>query len=129
MTSLLSTVRAAHPGVDTRPIERAYTVAARLHHGQRRKSDDPYITHPIAVATIVAEMGMSPETVCAALLHDTIETLTTRRPTSGKTLVRSSRASLRASPDYTRSKSVLMGRARTCATGSWRYLMIPGSWS
>jgi hypothetical protein len=72
MTSLLNTVRVTHPGVDTRPIERAYTVAARLHHGQRRKSGDPYITHPIAVAAIVAEMGMNSETVCAALLHDTL---------------------------------------------------------
>jgi HD domain len=73
MTDLLSTVRAAHPGVDTGPIERAYTVVARLHHGQRRESGDPYITHPIAVAATVAEMGMSSETVCAALLHDSIE--------------------------------------------------------
>lgn len=63
----------AHPGADIRPIERAYAVAARVHRGQRRKSGDPYITHPIAVATIVAELGMSPETVCAALLHDTVE--------------------------------------------------------
>jgi GTP diphosphokinase / guanosine-3',5'-bis(diphosphate) 3'-diphosphatase len=37
------------------------------------QSGDLYITHPIAVATIVAELGMSPETVCAALLHDTVE--------------------------------------------------------
>jgi HD domain len=73
MATLLRTVRAAHPGVDLRPIERAYTVAARAHDGQRRKSGDPYITHPITVATIVAEIGMSSETVCAALLHDTVE--------------------------------------------------------
>lgn len=45
MAALLKTVRAAHPGVDVWPIERAYTVAARLHSGQRRKSGDPYITH------------------------------------------------------------------------------------
>ena len=61
MTSLLITVRVTHPGVDSRPIERAYAVAARLHHGQRRKSGDPYITHPIAVAAIVTEMGMNSE--------------------------------------------------------------------
>lgn len=73
MVTLLRTVRRVHPGVDTRPIERAYTVAARAHDGQRRRSGDPYITHPITVATIVAEIGMSAETVCAALLHDTLE--------------------------------------------------------
>lgn len=73
MTTLLKTVSVAHPGADIQPIERAYAVAARAHRGQRRKSGDPYITHPIAVATIVAELGMSAETVCAALLHDTIE--------------------------------------------------------
>ncbi len=73
MTTLLKTVSVAHPGADLRSIERAYTVAAHAHHGQRRKSGDPYITHPISVATIVAELGMSPEIVCAALLHDTVE--------------------------------------------------------
>lgn len=73
MTALLDIVRVTHPGVDIWPIERAYAVAARAHDGQRRKSGDPYITHPITVATIVAEIGMSPETICAALLHDTVE--------------------------------------------------------
>jgi HD domain len=73
MTALLDIVRGAHPGVDTWPIERAHAVAARVHDGQLRKSGDPYITHLITVATIVAEIGMSPETICAALLHDTVE--------------------------------------------------------
>jgi (p)ppGpp synthase/HD superfamily hydrolase len=57
ITALLKTVSAAHPGADIQCIERAYTVAARAHRGQWRKSGDPYITHPIAVATIVAELG------------------------------------------------------------------------
>jgi GTP diphosphokinase / guanosine-3',5'-bis(diphosphate) 3'-diphosphatase len=73
ITALLDIVRVAHPGVDTWPIERAYAVAARVHAGQLRKSGDPFITHPITVATIVAEIGMDPETICAALLHDTVE--------------------------------------------------------
>lgn len=73
MSMLLKTVIAVHPEADLQLIERAYTVAAHSHRGQRRKSCDPYITHPVAVATIVAELGMSPELVCAALLHDTIE--------------------------------------------------------
>ncbi len=70
---LIKTVRATHPKADVRLIERAYEVAARQHAGQVRKSGDPYITHPLAVATILAELGMNHETLCAALLHDTIE--------------------------------------------------------
>jgi GTP pyrophosphokinase len=70
---LLKTARATHPKLDVRLIERAYEVAAREHGGQARKSGDPYITHPLAVATILAELGMNHETLAAALLHDTIE--------------------------------------------------------
>jgi len=70
---LIKTVRATHPKADVRLIERAYDVAARWHRGQKRKSGDPYITHPLAVTTILAELGMNHETLCAALLHDTIE--------------------------------------------------------
>jgi hypothetical protein len=73
MTALLKTVNAAHPGVDLQQIQHAYTVAAYAHRDQQRKSGDPYITHPIAVATIIAKLGMSPQTICAALLHDTVE--------------------------------------------------------
>ena len=70
---LVKTVRTTHPKADIRLIERAYEVAARLHAGQSRRSGDPYITHPLAVATILAELGMNHDTICAALLHDTIE--------------------------------------------------------
>jgi GTP diphosphokinase / guanosine-3',5'-bis(diphosphate) 3'-diphosphatase len=70
---LIRTVRTTHPKADIRQIERAYEVAAGLHAGQSRRSGDPYITHPLAVATILAELGMNHETICAALLHDTIE--------------------------------------------------------
>ena len=70
---LTKTVRATHPKADIRLIERAYDVAAYWHAGQKRKSGDPYITHPLAVAAILAELGMNHETICAALLHDTVE--------------------------------------------------------
>ena len=70
---LIKTVRTTHPKADIRLIERAYDTAARMHAGQARRSGDPYITHPLAVATILAELGMNHETICAALLHDTIE--------------------------------------------------------
>ncbi len=70
---LLRTVRTNHPRADTGLVERAYVVAERAHRGQLRKSGDPYITHPVAVATILAELGMTPPTLAAALLHDTVE--------------------------------------------------------
>src|SRR6516165_8804339 len=70
---LIKTVRATHPKADVRLIGRAYEVAAHWHADQKRKSGDPYITHPLAVATILAELGMNTETICAALLHDTVE--------------------------------------------------------
>jgi (p)ppGpp synthase/HD superfamily hydrolase len=90
MSRLRKIINAAHPDADLQLIERAYTVAAQSHRGQWRKSGDPYITHPIAVATIVAELGMSTELVCAALLHDTIEdtpyTLTQLREEFGEAI-------------------------------------------
>src|ERR1700757_2148730 len=70
---LIKTIRAHHPKSDVRTVERAYEVAAHCHKDQKRKSGDPYITHPLAVATILAELGMNTETICAALLHDTVE--------------------------------------------------------
>src|SRR4051794_6091207 len=70
---LLKTLRGNHPKADTRIVQRAYEIAERNHRGQFRRSGDPYITHPLAVATIVAELGMEEPTICAALLHDTVE--------------------------------------------------------
>jgi guanosine-3',5'-bis(diphosphate) 3'-pyrophosphohydrolase len=70
---LVKTVRSTHPKADIRLIERAYETAAYWHRDQKRLSGDPYITHPLAVATILAELGMNTETICAALLHDTVE--------------------------------------------------------
>jgi guanosine-3',5'-bis(diphosphate) 3'-pyrophosphohydrolase len=70
---LIKAVRGTHPKADVRLIERAYTRAAYWHRDQKRRSGDPYITHPLAVASILAELGMNTETICAALLHDTVE--------------------------------------------------------
>jgi GTP diphosphokinase / guanosine-3',5'-bis(diphosphate) 3'-diphosphatase len=70
---LIKTVRATHPKADIRLIERAYDTAAYWHRDQKRRSGDPYITHPLAVSTILAELGMPTQTICAALLHDTVE--------------------------------------------------------
>ncbi|WP_323098462.1 bifunctional (p)ppGpp synthetase/guanosine-3',5'-bis(diphosphate) 3'-pyrophosphohydrolase [Intrasporangium sp. YIM S08009] len=70
---LMTVVRQNHPKADLSVIERAYAVAERAHEGQMRKSGDAYITHPLAVTTILAELGMTPPTLAAALLHDTVE--------------------------------------------------------
>ena len=70
---LFRVVRATHPKADLGMIERAYRTAEKYHTGQLRKSGDAYITHPLAVATILAELGMTAPTLCAALLHDTVE--------------------------------------------------------
>ncbi|WP_017933616.1 RelA/SpoT family protein [Nocardioides sp. Iso805N] len=70
---LFRAVRANHPKADLALLERAYVTAERLHEGQLRKSGDPYITHPLAVTTILAELGMTEATLVAALLHDTVE--------------------------------------------------------
>lgn len=71
--TLLRTVRMHHPKADLSLVERAYSVAERAHEGQKRKSGEPYITHPIAVAQILADLGIGSKTVAAALLHDTVE--------------------------------------------------------
>ncbi len=70
---LVRALRAHHPKSDVSLIERAYRTAEEQHRGQIRKSGEPYITHPVAVATILAEMGMTTPTLVAALLHDTVE--------------------------------------------------------
>jgi guanosine-3',5'-bis(diphosphate) 3'-pyrophosphohydrolase len=70
---LIRSIRVTHPKADTREIQRAYDIAEHHHRLQFRKSGDPYITHPLAVATILAELGMTPPTIVAALLHDTVE--------------------------------------------------------
>lgn len=70
---LASVHRTLHPKANLSLLQRAYDVAEEKHEGQKRKSGDPYITHPLAVATILAELGMDTTTLVAALLHDTVE--------------------------------------------------------
>ncbi|WP_405216372.1 RelA/SpoT family protein [Agrococcus sp. Ld7] len=73
---LIRAVKAQHPKGDTGLIQRAYIVAEEAHRGQYRKSGEPYITHPVAVAQILADLGIGAITVAAALLHDTVEDTT-----------------------------------------------------
>lgn len=70
---ILEACRAHHPGEDLSILERAYRRAVTQHAPQRRKSGEPYIIHPLAVAQILADLGMGPLVVAAGLLHDTVE--------------------------------------------------------
>ncbi len=70
---ILRTLKQFHPKSDTRVVIQAYETAWELHREQKRRSGDPYITHPLAVAQILADLGMTSPTLAAALLHDTVE--------------------------------------------------------
>ena len=70
---LLKKVRSYNPKADTKLLERAYRYAEEAHEGQTRLSGDPYIEHPVAVATILADLRLDTTTLTAALLHDTVE--------------------------------------------------------
>jgi GTP pyrophosphokinase len=70
---LVAVHREIYPKADLSLLQRAYEVAEQRHASQLRHSGDPYITHPLAVANILAELGMDTTTLVAALLHDTVE--------------------------------------------------------
>ena len=70
---LLSMIRASERHYDIEKLERAYLYAKNLHEGQFRVSGEPYISHPVAVAEIVASLGLDTDSICAAFLHDTVE--------------------------------------------------------
>ncbi|MBR4513920.1 MAG: bifunctional (p)ppGpp synthetase/guanosine-3',5'-bis(diphosphate) 3'-pyrophosphohydrolase [Lachnospiraceae bacterium] len=70
---LLNTIRQYHPSSDLSLIEKAYQTAYKCHEGQKRKSGEPYIIHPICVAIILAELELDKETIAAGLLHDVVE--------------------------------------------------------
>lgn len=70
---LLSLIRSSEREYDLALIEKAYTLAESQHHDQRRLSGAPYISHPLAVACILVELGMDTESVVAGLLHDVVE--------------------------------------------------------
>ena len=70
---LFRAYKSRHPKADTELITRAYRLAARAHEGQHRHSGEDYIEHPLAVATIVAGLGLDEAAIAAALLHDAVE--------------------------------------------------------
>ncbi|MBG7604878.1 MAG: bifunctional (p)ppGpp synthetase/guanosine-3',5'-bis(diphosphate) 3'-pyrophosphohydrolase [Actinobacteria bacterium] len=73
LTPLLASYRSRHPKAPVVTISRAYTVAAQAHQSQMRSSGESYINHPLAVAQIVADIGLDEVSVVAALLHDAVE--------------------------------------------------------
>ncbi len=73
LQTVIRAVKANHPKSDTSVIERAFSAAEKAHSTQFRKSGEPYITHPLAVAQILADLGIGATTIAAALLHDTVE--------------------------------------------------------
>ncbi|HSK05673.1 MAG TPA: bifunctional (p)ppGpp synthetase/guanosine-3',5'-bis(diphosphate) 3'-pyrophosphohydrolase [Kofleriaceae bacterium] len=76
LDQLISELAGYHPQADLPLVRRAYQFAAEAHDGQTRKSGDPYVTHPLAVAQIIAELKLDVASVCAGLLHDCVEDTT-----------------------------------------------------
>ena len=73
LQGLAARIRVSSPKVDLREVIRAYQYAEAAHDGQYRKSGEAYITHPVAVATKLADLGLDTATIAAALLHDAVE--------------------------------------------------------
>lgn len=76
LSGLTERFKTLHPDATSETLElidRAYFAAKKAHEGQERKSGEPYITHPVAVAEILADIGLDSSAICAALLHDTVE--------------------------------------------------------
>jgi GTP diphosphokinase / guanosine-3',5'-bis(diphosphate) 3'-diphosphatase len=73
LQQVIKSLRANHPKADIGLVERAFTAAEAAHSQQLRKSGEPYISHPVAVAQILADLGIGATTIAAALLHDTVE--------------------------------------------------------
>ena len=70
---LIATIRKYRPTTDLSEIEKAYQIAYKAHEGQKRKSGEPYIIHPLCVAIILAELELDKETIVAGILHDVVE--------------------------------------------------------
>ena len=76
MNEIVRLCKLNHPKSDLTILDRAFEAAELAHRGQMRKSGEPYITHPLAVTQILAELGIGPVTLAASLLHDTVEDTT-----------------------------------------------------
>ena len=70
---LIKAIRQYHPSTDLSMVEKAYHLAYKAHEGQKRKSGEPYIIHPLCVGIILAELELDKETIVAGILHDVVE--------------------------------------------------------
>lgn len=73
LKTLLAHIKISGKRYDTTKVKKAYELAFEAHKGQKRETGDEYITHPVAVASILTEMGMDTDCIIAALLHDVVE--------------------------------------------------------
>ncbi len=73
LEDIVDTVLHYHPDADVETVRRAYVFSAKVHQGQTRRSGEPYLTHPLEVAHILAELQLDSDAICTGLLHDTIE--------------------------------------------------------
>ncbi len=73
INEIIDAVKEDNPGADVGAIMKAYVFSAKVHAGQLRKSGEPYLSHPLAVAALMAEMHLDVASICAALMHDTVE--------------------------------------------------------
>jgi guanosine-3',5'-bis(diphosphate) 3'-pyrophosphohydrolase len=73
LADILSRVEGYHPAADLDMIKKAYVFAAKAHDGQLRKSGDPYVVHPLSVASVISELRLDVPSICAGLLHDAVE--------------------------------------------------------
>ena len=85
INDLIEKVQSYYPAADVDLIRKAYEFSARVHHGQKRQSGEPYLIHPVAVASVIADLKLDVPSVAAGLLHDTVEdTLTTLDEVKGQ---------------------------------------------
>jgi GTP pyrophosphokinase len=130
LTGLLGRIAAARPDADTGLITRAYAAAAYWHEGQQRRSGDPHITHPVAVAEILAEADEDDQTLCAALLHDVVDdtpcTLAALRQEFGEDIAGLVAAvmALDAAPAEQVTAACTSGEAAVALAGDRRALVI-----
>src|ERR1700704_2311895 len=73
LSDIVTKVAGYHPAADLDLIKKAYVFAAKAHDGQQRRSGDPYVVHPLSVASIITDLRLDVPSVCAGLLHDCVE--------------------------------------------------------
>ena len=130
LEELLEKLRSNRPSDDPWLVRRAYDIAAERHRDQFRSSGDPYITHLLEVAHILADMRLDATTLAAALLHDVIEDTRISTFASTRTIWRRSRPTggrrhKNRPPEHDGARK--RARPKTCARCCWRWCMTSAS--